>query len=64
MMRRHATCTLVLITLAGAAGAQDSLMFPPGEGPFSWAGLADYAAAHDYAGQVVTIASLLLAKSQ
>jgi alpha-glucoside transport system substrate-binding protein len=45
------------MTFAGAASAQENLIFAQGEGPFSWDSLAAFAAAHDYAGQEVTIAS-------
>ncbi|MGB0497918.1 MAG: ABC transporter substrate-binding protein [Rubricella sp.] len=57
MNPRTISCTAVLMTLAGAASAQEGLIFARGEGPFDWDGLAAFAAAHDYTGEVVTIAS-------
>ena len=43
-----------LALLTGGAHAQD-LHFAPGEGDFNWQSYADFAAAHDYSGQTITI---------
>ena len=47
---------ILVATLAAPAFAQDELPFTPGEGPFTWDSLSEFAAAHDYSGQQVTIA--------
>lgn len=48
---------ILVATLAAPAFAQDELPFTPGEGPFTWDSLSEFAGAHDYSGQQVTIAS-------
>ena len=40
----------LVVVLASSASAQD-LMFPKGEGGFSWFALEDFAASHDYTGE-------------
>lgn len=49
-----------LALMAGMASAQD-LKFAPGEGAFNWSSYDAFAAAHDYAGQKVTVAGPWLA---
>lgn len=44
-----------LLALTGAASAQTDLIFPRGEGDFSWESLDAFAAAHDYAGESITV---------
>jgi alpha-glucoside transport system substrate-binding protein len=48
---------ILVAALAAPAFAQEQLPFTPGEGPFNWNSLNTFAAAHDYTGQEVTIAS-------
>jgi alpha-glucoside transport system substrate-binding protein len=47
----------LLATAASPALAGNHLEFAIGEGPFSWDSLAEFAAEHDYSGQVVTVAT-------
>lgn len=54
---QRTTWLALLATLAGSAEAETHLPFKPGEAPFSWDSLAEFAIEHDYADQVVTIAS-------
>lgn len=46
-----------LIAVASHASAENALVFPVGEGPFSWDSFAAFAAAHDYSGQEISFAS-------
>ncbi|MCU4652651.1 ABC transporter substrate-binding protein [Roseibacterium sp. SDUM158016] len=57
MTSTTSTFAILAATLAAPAFAQDQLPFTPGEGPFSWESLAEFAAAHDYTGEQVTIAA-------
>jgi alpha-glucoside transport system substrate-binding protein len=43
-----------LAALAAPAAAQD-LMFPVGEGPFSWDAFQEFADAHDFSGETITL---------
>ena len=49
------TSATALLAMSGAASAQTDLIFPRGEGAFSWQSLDDFEAAHDYAGQSITV---------
>ena len=54
-MRRMLTASAALLALGtGMASAQD-LVFPIGEGPFSWDSFDEYASSHDYSGQSLDI---------
>ncbi|ETX12747.1 alpha-glucoside ABC transporter substrate-binding protein [Roseivivax halodurans JCM 10272] len=54
-MRSHLAASVAALGLfAGAAHAQD-LKFPIGEGPFSWDSYTEFADAHDYSGETVSI---------
>jgi alpha-glucoside transport system substrate-binding protein len=54
-MKKHVYSGVALCALmAGQATAQE-LVFTPGEGAFNWASLEAFAAAHDLAGQELTI---------
>ena len=54
MKGRYLAGAAALALLAGTAGAQD-LKFPVGEGAFNWGSFQEYDAAHDLAGQTLTI---------
>jgi alpha-glucoside transport system substrate-binding protein len=50
------TAIAVSLAITGLAHAQDDLVFPPGEGPFDWAGYEAWAeSAPDLSGQTVTV---------
>jgi alpha-glucoside transport system substrate-binding protein len=57
-MKTTATlCTTVLCLAAHSAWADAHLIVPPGAGPFTWSSYDDFAAAHDFSGETVTLAS-------
>ena len=49
------TLMVAIFALTGVAHADDHLKFPIGEGGFTWASYHDFAKAHDYSGQQLTI---------
>ena len=64
-MRKTTRIGAALFAALGSQAAADShLMFPVGEGPFNWASLAEFAAAHDFTGQTVTLAGPWLGPDQ
>jgi alpha-glucoside transport system substrate-binding protein len=54
MTKRLYAGAAVLALVAGSGHAQD-LKFPVGEGDFNWASFEEFAAAHDYSGQTVSL---------
>jgi alpha-glucoside transport system substrate-binding protein len=49
------TLMVAIFALTGVAHAHGHLKFPIGEGGFTWASYHDFAKAHDYSGQQLTI---------
>jgi len=56
MTRQLFASAAAIALMAGGAHAAGHLPFTPGEGDFNWQSYEDFAAAHDLAGQTVTIA--------
>ena len=54
MHHRWAASLLAGATLAAPAGAQE-LLFPIGEEPFSWDSFHEFADAHDFSGETITV---------
>ena len=54
-MKRKICSIAALVVIASASSVQSDLLFARGDGDFNWASLDVFDAAHDYAGETITV---------